>query len=212
LDKDRLIALITEEVNKQLKKPPADRIAIPVGVSNRHIHLSRGDLKTLFGPMAQLKKMKDLSQPGQFACEEKVILAGPKGVIENVRVLGPERRQTQVELSPGDCVKLGIKAPVRDSGDLQASAPITLIGPAGVVILSNGAIVATRHIHMHTTDAVRYGKKNGDRVSVKTAGARSLVFNEVLVRVSGDFAMEMHVDLDEANAAGLRTGDTVDLV
>lgn len=212
MDNNQLIALITEEVSKQLKKTSSEKISIPVGVSNRHVHLSRNDIKTLFGPMAQLTKSKELSQPGQFACEEKVILAGPKGVIENVRVLGPERRQTQVELSPGDCVKLGIQAPVKDSGDLQGSAPITLIGPKGVVMLSSGAIIAKRHIHMHTSDAEKYGKKNGDKVCVQTTGARSLIFNEVLVRVNNSFKLEMHVDLDEANAAGLRNGNEVYLL
>jgi putative phosphotransacetylase len=222
LDTDRLIAAVTEAVVRQLNSNPArlttctcssatvsanDKIS--VGVSNRHVHLSAMDLQSLFGSACRLTVFKQLSQPGQFASEQKVILAGPGGLIENVRVLGPTRSKTQVEITAADGYKLGLHAPVRESGDLNGSSAITLIGSAGVVALSTGAIVAARHIHMHTKDAARFGKKDGDRVSVQVPGPRGLVFNEVLIRVSAEYALEMHIDVDEANAASLRNGDAV---
>ncbi|HHT62227.1 MAG: phosphate propanoyltransferase [Bacillota bacterium] len=182
---------------------------IPVGISNRHVHLSRHDLEILFGRDAMLTKFKDLSQPGQYACQEKVTLVGPKGVIENVRVLGPTRKNTQVEISVSDCFKLGIQAPIRDSGDLAGSAGLTLVGPAGSVTVPEGAIIAARHIHMHPKDAEYFGVKDGDRVNVECTGPRGVVFCEVLVRVNENYKLEMHVDMDEANAASLRNGDLV---
>ena len=211
-----LTAAITEAILKQYnddRRPTADDCCtIPVGISNRHVHLSKADLDTLFGQGFQLTVMKDLSQPGQYASEQKVTLVGPKGVIEDVRILGPTRDKTQVETSLSDCFKLGIKAPIRDSGDLGASASITLVGPKGSVTISEGAIIAARHIHMHTEDAKKFGVKDKDRVCIKVPGPRGLVFNEVLVRVSEKYQLEMHVDLDEANAAGLRNQDAVEIV
>ncbi len=165
----------------------------------------------LFGS-DRLTVFKDLSQPGQFACQEKLLIAGPRGAFEGVRVLGPLRAKTQVELAPSDCVRLGIKAPVRDSGDLKDSAPLTLVGPAGTVTIREGAIVAARHIHMQPEDAVAFGCRDGQRVSVRVGGPRGLVFSEVLIRVSDKFRLEMHVDIDEANAAGLKNGAAVELV
>ncbi len=159
-----------------------------------------------------MTKWRDLSQPGQFACEEKVTLVGPRGVIENVRVLGPARKQSQVEISITDSFKLGVQAPIRDSGDLQGSAGITMVGPAGSVTLKEGCIVAARHIHMHTTDARRFGVKDGDRVNVKATGPRGVVFSQVLIRVSENYRLEMHLDVDEANAAALKNGDKVEIV
>lgn len=182
---------------------------VPVGVSNRHIHLSQGDFEILFGAGATMTHFKDLSQPGQFACKEVMTLVGPGGAIERVRLLGPARKQTQVEVSVADCFKLGVKAPLRDSGDLAGSAPITIVGPKGTVRISEGCIIAVKHIHMHTADAARLGLKDKDRVNVQVCGERKLVFQEVLCRVSDKFRLEMHVDMDEANAACLSNGDMV---
>jgi len=192
LDTKDLVTVITESVLKQLQgenKIAANycrtifqsngSVKIPVGVSNRHVHLSKDDFNILFGNGAKLSNIKDLSQPGQYACEEKVTLVGPKGVIENVRILGPIRNKTQVELSISDCIKLGVKAPIRDSGDLEDTASITLVGPQGSVTIKEGTIIAARHIHLHTNDAKKFSLKNGDRVSVRVPGLRGLIFNNV---------------------------------
>ncbi|MDO7786053.1 phosphate propanoyltransferase [Desulforamulus aquiferis] len=193
----------------QVNQDEITPIPLTVGISARHVHLTREDVDTLFGAGHQLTVFKDLSQPGQFACEEMVTVVGPKGVIEKVRVLGPERPQSQVELSISDCFKLGIKAPLRDSGDLSGSSPITLVGPVGAVTLKEGAIIAARHIHMHTTDAEKYHLEDRDRIYVRAKGPRGIIFGDVLVRVSDNAKTEMHVDTDEGNAVGLRNGDTV---
>ncbi|MFZ5592226.1 MAG: phosphate propanoyltransferase [Bacillota bacterium] len=189
-----------------------DAWLIPLAVSNRHVHLAEKELYTLFGPGYQLHKERDLSQPGQYACKETVTLVGPKGVIEKVRVLGPLRPRTQVEISISDCFKLGVRAPLRDSGDLAGSAPITLVGPAGAVTIPEGCIIAARHIHMSPADAHRFGLKDKDKVFVRAKGPRALIFAEVLVRVHDAFRLEMHVDMDEANAVGLKNGDRVEIV
>jgi len=185
---------------------------IPIAMSNRHVHLSKEDLETLFGKGHSLTKMKDLSQPGQFACEEKVDIAGPKGTLKGVRILGPERPQTQIEISVADSFSLGIKPPVRDSGDLSDSPGVKIVGPKGEVTMDQGAIVAARHIHMHTSDAERFGLKDKDEVQVKTGGKRGLVFDNVLVRVSDKYALEMHVDVEEGNAAGVKNGQMVEIL
>lgn len=221
LETNQLIEIITAIIKEKLQEqafPFAGKTGdftdkrIPVGVSNRHVHLSEKDLQTLFGSGARLKKMRDLSQPGQFAAEQTVTLVGPKGVIENVRVLGPTRKKTQVEISVSDCFKLGVQAPIRDSGQLEGSARITLVGPEGSVTLPEGCIIAARHIHMHPDDARRYGVKDGDRINVRTFGPRSVTFYEVLVRVDENYRLEMHIDIDEANAACLKCGDFVEIV
>jgi putative phosphotransacetylase len=212
-DTEQLAAAITEAVLKRVQQIPGwakKKLSIPAGISNRHVHLSETERRVLFGAV-QLTKWKDLSQPGQFACEQKVTLVTARGAIENVRVLGPVRPKTQVELAPSDCVKLGLAASVRDSGDLAGSAGITIIGPHGTVILSEGVIIAARHIHMHTDDAVRFGCKDGDIVSVTVPGRRGLVFQEVLVRVGSQYRLEFHVDIDEANAACLKNGEFVEI-
>lgn len=192
-----------------VKKP----FPIVVGVSNRHVHLSREDVEILFGKDYQLTPIKDLGQPGQFACQETVTIVGPKGSIENVRVLGPERKETQVEISLTDAYKLGLNPPVRDSGDLEGTPGITIIGPKGQVTKDRGVIIAKRHIHMHTSDAEKFGVKDKDIVKVIVEkGDRKLIFDDVLIRVSDKFALEFHVDTDEANAALLKTGDIVYIV
>ncbi len=172
-----------------------------VETSARHIHLSPADIETLFGAGAQLHNKKDLSQPGQFACEEKVQLVGPKGSLM-VSVLGPARKDTQVELSFTDARTLGLKdVPVRESGDVAGTPGIKLVGPAGEVDLAQGVLIAKRHIHMTPADAEAFGVADKDIVSVKLDTARPLIFGDVVVRVSPTYALAMHIDTDEANAA-----------
>ncbi|HHU51665.1 MAG TPA: phosphate propanoyltransferase [Firmicutes bacterium] len=185
---------------------------VPVGISNRHVHLSQEDLELLFGPGHQLTLKKDLSQPGQFAAEETVDLIGPKGSIKKVRILGPVRPQTQVEISITDCFALGVKPPVRDSGDLTGTPGITIEGPKGKIDIKEGVIVAQRHLHLHTTEAEELGLKDKDYISVKTEGPRSVIFENVLVRVGPKYAKDLHVDTDEANAAALKNGDLVTVI
>ncbi|MFN3283015.1 MAG: phosphate propanoyltransferase [Pseudothermotoga sp.] len=183
---------------------------IVVGVSNRHVHLSREDLDILFGKGYELKPVKDLGQPGQYAADEKVIIVGPKGAIEQVRVLGPVRNQTQIEVSRTDAFKLGLNPPVRDSGDIEGTPGIVIVGPKGTVVKDKGVILAKRHIHMHTKDAEHYGVKDKDIVKVICEkDGRRLIFDDVLIRVSEKFALEFHVDTDEANASLLNNGDLV---
>ncbi|NLW40662.1 MAG: phosphate propanoyltransferase [Tissierellia bacterium] len=185
---------------------------LPIALSNRHIHLSQEDLHTLFGEGYELTKIKDLSQPGQFACDEKVDIEGPKGVIKGVRVLGPVRGETQLEISISDAFKLGVEPVIRNSGDIDGTPGVKIIGPKGEVELEKGVIVAARHIHMHTSDGEKFGVKDGDIVKIKTEGIRSVVFENVLVRVKDNFALEMHVDIEEGNAAGVKNGDLVELI
>ncbi len=180
---------------------------IPIAVSARHFHLDAATFAQLFGEGATPTKYKDISQPGQYACEEKVSLVGPRGRIDNVRLLGPLRPANQVEVSRTDEFKLGVDAPIRDSGKVKGSAPIVLEGPQGSVSLSEGLICAKRHIHMTPQDAERYGVQDGDEVEVAvTGGPRDLVFGDVLIRVSPKYKLEMHIDTDEANAAELDQG------
>jgi len=176
---------------------------VPVGISNRHIHLSQEHLEALFGPGYQLTVRKDLSQTGQFAAEETLTIEGPKSALKNVRSLGPVRKETQVEVSRTDAFALGLQPPVRDSGYLAESPGIKLIGPKGTVELDKGVIIAQRHIHMNSADAEAFGVKDKDIVSVRVGGERGLVFDNVLIRVRDDFVLEMHIDTDEANAAML---------
>lgn len=185
---------------------------VPVGVSGRHVHLSQEHLEILFGEGYELTPMKELSQPGQFAAEETVTLVGPKNVIQRVRILGPVRSETQVEISRTDGFTLGIRPPVRQSGDIAGSAGITIVGPAGCVTIKEGVIVAQRHIHMSPADAERFGLADKDTVSVRVDNERGLIFTNVLVRVRDDFALDFHIDTDEANAALLNNGDEVTML
>lgn len=187
-------------------------LKLPIGLSNKHIHLSQEDLDTLFGEGYELTIKKDLSQPGQYACEEKVDIVGPKGTLKGVRILGPVRSSTQVEISITDAFKLGVEPIIRNSGDIDGTPGAKIVGPKGEVELEKGIIVAARHIHMHTEDAERFGVKDGDIVKVKTEGIRSLVFENVLVRAGDTHALEMHVDIEEGNAAGVKNGDMVELI
>ena len=191
-------------------RPPGP---IPIAVSARHVHLNEATFKELFGADAELIKYKEISQPGQFACEQKLNLIGPKGRIDGVRLLGPLRSRNQIEISRTDEFRLGVDAPVRRSGQTQGSAPITIEGPAATVSLDEGLICAWRHIHMTADDAERYGVASGDHVEVAISGGeRDLVFQDVLVRVAPAYRLEMHIDTDEANAAELGQSAQGDLV
>ena len=172
-----------------------------VETSARHVHVTKEALEVLFGEGYELTKKKDLSQPGQFACNERVAVIGAKGQFPAVSILGPVRTATQVEISASDARTLGVAAPVRESGDIAGSAPCRLVGPKGEVEISEGVIVAKRHIHMTPADAENFGVKDKDVVSVKIdSPERSLVFGDVVVRVSEKFALAMHIDTDESNA------------
>ncbi len=179
---------------------------IPIEVSAHHIHLSQKDVEALFGPGHQLTKTSDLSQPGQYACKEQLAIVGPKGRIERVRVLGPARKATQVEIAMTEQFKLGIQPPIRESGDIEGSPGCTLEGPAGQVAIDRGVICALRHVHMTPADALRYGLKDKCTVRVRVPGDRELLFGDVRIRVDPSFALAMHIDTDEANAANLRNG------
>jgi acetate kinase len=189
---------MTIQENKSGDKPP-----IPVEISAHHLHLSAEHVEALFGKGHTLTAHADLSQPGQYACKEQVTLVGPKGRIERVRVLGPVRKETQIEIALTEQFKLGLHPPVRESGDITDTPGITLVGPAGEAVLKKGVICAMRHIHMTPADALIYGVKDKSIVRVCVGGVRELVFGNVLVRVSPSFKLAMHIDTDEANAAGI---------
>ncbi|MBD5083207.1 MAG: phosphate propanoyltransferase [Eubacterium sp.] len=176
-----------------------------VEISARHVHLSQNDLETLFGKGYELTKKKDLSQPGQYACEERVRVIGSKGEFPAMAVLGPVRNATQVEVSLTDARSIGVNAPVRESGDIAGSGACKLVGPAGEVEIAEGVIAAKRHIHATTADAAKMGVENGEIVSVEipSSNGRNLVFGDVVVRVSDSYALAMHIDTDESNAAGM---------
>ena len=184
-----------------------EKLNVIIETSARHVHVTKETLAILFGEGHQLTHKKDLSQPGQFACEERVRIEGPRGGIDRVSILGPERSADQVEVSFTDARALGLTPPVRESGDLAGSAPCKIIGPCGEVELTEGCIVAKRHLHMTPEDAEKYGGlKDKQIVKVKVDGPRALIFDEVVLRVSDKYATYMHVDVDEANAAGLIIG------
>ena len=179
--------------------------SIPIGTSAHHVHLTPEHVEQLFG-VGRLTWHADLTQPGQFACKEKVSLIGPKGRIDRVRVLGPERPRTQVEVSRTEEFELGFDAPLRLSGDLDGTPGLTLEGPAGSVELDSGVICALRHVHMSPAEAAEFGVGNRDVIRVRIDGERELIFGDVVVRVSPDYRLDMHIDTDEANAAELSPG------
>lgn len=186
---------------------------VPVGVSNRHVHLTRADVEKLFGTGYTLTPMKDLSQPGQYACKETVTIIGPSmRPIENVRVLGPERSASQVEISATDSYVLKVKPPVRESGKIEGSASVKIVGPRGIVELPEGCIIANRHIHMSLEDAKKFGLEDGDYVDVLANGTRKTMWYDVQVRAHKSFVLEMHVDTDDANAVGIGNGAKVKLI
>lgn len=188
-------------------------IGVPIGISARHVHVTREHLDILYGKDHPLKIKKEL-MGGQFAAEEQVTVIGMNlRVIENVRILGPERPKTQVEISKTDAIKLGLNPPIRESGLVEGSAPITIVGPKGAITLSEGCIVAMRHIHMNQEDAKRLHVKDKEIVSVRTGqGARKGILSNVLVRVHPSFRLEMHIDTDEANAFAIRCNDLVEII
>ncbi len=182
---------------------------IPVEISARHVHLSQADKEALFGAGYTLTRKRDLSQPGQYLCEERVKLVTQSGEIANVAVLGPERKETQVELSLTDARILGLKPPIRLSGDLRNAADVIIVGPKGVITAKGSVIVAKAHVHMTPADAQKYGVDHGQSVSIRMGTERSVTLNDVQVRVSKDFGLAVHIDYDEANAAQVGGGNIV---
>ena len=180
---------------------------IPIETSARHIHVSQEDFRFLFGEDAQLHYTKELSQPGQYLCQERLTVKGPKGEYQNMALLGPFRKETQVELSLTDTRKIGLPGVIRQSGDTTGSPGCTLIGPKGELTIDHGVIVAKRHIHMTPADARRFGVENGQAVRLRTFTSRAVIFTGVDVRVSDQFATTVHLDYDEANACGFQKGD-----
>lgn len=216
--KEKTVELITKLVmeamnNADIKVESEENdFCVPVGVSARHVHLTRAHVEALFGEGYELTKKKEL-MGGQFAANELVTIVGLKlRAIENVRILGPARRASQVEISLTDAIKLGINAPIRESGDTKNSAPIAIVGPKGAIYLDEGCIIAKRHIHMSPKDAIAAGVKNGEIVSVQSENDRATIFNNVLIRVDDSYTLEMHLDTDEGNAAKIRTGDCVKII
>lgn len=186
---------------------------IPIGVSGRHAHLSQEHLEILFGPGYELTVMKDLSQPGQYAAEEKIDVISPAGKLQaGVRILGPVRKASQVEISRSDAIRGKFVAPVRSSGDVKGSGACTLVGPKGQVELTEGVIVADRHIHFSLADANEFNVKDGDVVSIKIDGTKPGILENVLCRVSDKFALDCHIDTDDGAAFEVQTGDSVTLV
>jgi putative phosphotransacetylase len=186
---------------------------IPVGVSVRHLHICKKDLETLFGQGAELHPFRDLYQKGEFAAQETVSLVGPKmRILEKVRILGPMRDHTQVELARTDAIFLGIDAPVRMSGEIKGSAPITIVGPKGVVEMKEGCIRAMRHIHMNPKEAESFGLKNGDMVKLRVGGPSAVTFENVAIRVSDKVRLQVHLDTDEGNVADVHCNQDVEII
>ncbi len=209
-DVEKITKMVLESLEKQLNSDSG--FTVPVGVSARHVHLTQEHVEILFGKGHTLTKKKEL-MGGQYAAEETVTIVGLKlRAIENVRVLGPVRRASQVEISSTDAIKLGIKAPIRESGNVKGSSAIAVVGPCGAIYLQEGCIVAKRHIHMSPADAEKAKVKDGDIVSVKVDNERSTVFNNVQIRVDKTFTLEMHIDTDEANAAKIKSGDKATII
>lgn len=209
-----LLKLLLEAVKDKENKSAIqeDASGIPVGISNRHVHLSQKDMDVLFGKDYSLTKLKDLSQPGQYACKETVTICGPKGAIEKIRILGPTRSKTQVEVLMGDCIKLGAVQHVRLSGDLSNTSGITIVGPKGSVQIEEGLVVAQRHIHMTPEDAKNLGVCDGDIVSIKCDDLRGGVYSNVAIRANDTSKLECHLDIEEANAMGINSRSKIVIV
>ena len=201
---EMFVALVTRLVIEELEK---FQRSVPIGVSNRHIHLDRADMDILFGQDSELTFKKELGQPGQYACEETVTLHGPKGELGRVRVLGPLRSESQMEVSVTDGFALGVRPPIRESGKLAGTPGVTIVGPKGTIEKDAGTIAALRHIHLDPETAQRIGVKDKQMVKVEIRGLRGGILHNVLIRVSEQFAPEMHIDVDEANAMGVKNGD-----
>lgn len=209
VDREELIEIITARVTDHLKRLGEDPLQVPVGVSARHVHLTREHVELLFGRGYELTPLKNLSQKNQFACVEQLTLIGPKGRLEKVRILGPERKDTQVELAVSDSRRLGVSPPVRTSGDVAGTPGLLLRGPKGEVMLKNGVIIADRHIHMTPKDARWFGVSDKERVNVYIKGSKGGVLNNVVIRVSESARLDFHVDTDDANAFQLAQGQWV---
>lgn len=210
---EQITFLVVEELkNNNLLSVNETMTKVPVSISARHIHLQAEHVKELYGKGYQLTKFKDISQPGQYACNEKLTILGPKGKIDNVRVLGPLRNKTQVEVASSEARKLGITPPVRNSGNLKGSAPITIVGPKGSISLEEGCIIADRHIHMTSKDARDFGVNDGQKVSVLVEGAKGGVMDQVTIRVNDRYALDMHIDTDDANAFGLKGNEQLKII
>ena len=197
---ENLIDKVIDRIQNELDS------SFEVEASGRHVHLSRKELDALFGTGYELTKAKDLSQPGQYASKERLTVVGPKGAFHNVVILGPVRKESQVEISLTDCLQLGVKAPIRESGDSEGTRGLVLVNGDKSVSLDKGLSVAKRDVHMTPEDAEKIGVKNHDIVKVKVEGARPLIFDDVVIRVSPKFATYMHIDYDEANACGFSKG------
>lgn len=211
---DNNVELITKMVLEVMEqqKTSGNGFLVPIGVSARHVHLTQEHVEELFGKGYQLTKKKEL-MGGQYASNELVTIVGLKlRAIENVRILGPVRSKSQVEISATDAIRLGVKAPIRESGNIAGSAPIAVVGPKGVLYLKEGCMIAKRHIHMSPKDAMAAGVHDADVVSVRADNERGTVFNHVQIRVDDSFTLEMHIDTDEANAAKIATGQTVTII
>ena len=213
IDSAAITAAVRAALEAQGIQVVLEKGLVPVGISNRHIHLSAAHVEALFGKGYELQPMKDLSQPGQYACKEQLTIVGPSmRAIEKVRVLGPVRKDTQVEISRTDAYTLKVKAPVRESGKIEGSAGVTIIGPKGVVTIDKGCIIANRHIHMSLEDGEKFDVKDNEYVNVEVDGERRTKWYDVQVRVHKDFRLEMHVDTDDADAVGIGNGSKVRIV
>lgn len=210
---DEIISAIRRKTGESTSRPSASGkpAVLPLGVSNRHIHLRKETFEKLFGNQAKLEVYRDLYQPGEFASSSVCMVVGPRlQPLSGVRILGPFRNYDQVELSFTDAIGLGIRPPVRQSGDVKGSAAVTLVGPAGTVQLSEGAIIAARHVHLTSKEASVFGVTDGDRIRVRTTGDRRTVLENVLVRVNDAWKLQLHLDTDEANAAGAVCGAEIE--
>lgn len=206
ISQEQLVTLVTQAVQAELQKRSRQ---VPVGISVRHIHLTRADVDKLFGYGYQLTPKKALSQPGQFACEECLDVIGPKGELKRVRILGPERSSTQIELAQTDCRTIGVNASVRSSGDTKGTPGVTLRGPLGELTVPEGVIVADRHLHMTPAQAAAFGLADGDRVQIRIDGIKPGIMGGVLVRANSKCALDFHIDTDDGNAFLLRQGQLV---
>ena len=206
ITQEQLTAIVAEAVRAELQKRSRQ---VPVGISVRHIHLSRADVDRLFGRNYQLTPKKKLSQPGQYACEECLDVIGPKGELKKVRILGPERKATQIELAQTDCRNIGITAPVRSSGHTAGTPGITLRGPLGEITVPEGVIIADRHLHMSEGEAAAFSLKDGDHVRIQVDGVKPGVLGNVLVRAGNGHSLDLHIDTDDGNAFLLRQGQLV---
>lgn len=197
---------LVEDIVKEVIKRVQEQTFIEIEASGKHVHLNREAIDELFGKGYQLTKARDLSQPGQYACKERVTLIGTRGALYNVVVLGPERKESQVEVSHTDAVVLGLSVPVRESGKLEDTPGIIIASGSKMIRLHQGLIAAQRHIHVKAEEAEKYNVKNGEIVQVKVYGKRPLIFDDVLIRVSSNYETYMHIDYDEANACGFTKG------